>query len=357
MTSETSTGSSARAIRAAGPRPQPEAMRTAYLELLKLSLCDLVGAATRQVTTTGDGRPFSRELTGEQVEWRIEGKDWPENGLTMVGLRRLDDLQRCVESVVGEDVAGDLIEAGSWRGGASILMRAALDALGADHRTVWVADSFQGFPLPEAEGDAEDRELDRDLSAQEYLAAALEDVQGYFARFGCEEGVRFVPGFFEETLPGLRDRRWSVVRLDGDTYQATRVALEALYPGLSVGGYVTIDDYYHPYVPTCRRAVDDFRRERGITEPIERIDFSAGRWRREHDGEIATASVPAARPARAPAPRTGATVPTDRELELVDEVAGLQARVAAAEAELERLRSSPLAGPLAWLKARRGPQG
>jgi hypothetical protein len=348
-----------REIRATGAGADREALRAAYLELLKLALCDLVGAATRTVTTTGDGRLFSRELTADQLEWRAGGKDWPQNALTMVGLTRLDDLQRCVESVVADGVEGDLIEAGSWRGGASILMRATLDALGAQDRTVWVADSFQGFPEPEAAGTADDRDLERDLSANEYLAAGLDDVRGYFARLGCADGVEFVPGFFEGTLAALRGRRWSLLRLDGDTYKATRVALEALYPGLSAGGYVTVDDYHHPYVPMCRRAVDDFRREHGIGEPIEQIDFSAGRWRRESEPEIPGASAPPQTPAtRVVSPRTGAPIPTDRELQLGDEVAALEARLRAAESELERLRGSPFAGPSAWArrKARRGSQ-
>ena len=56
-------------------------------------------------------------------------------------------------------------------------------------------------------------------------------MRGHFARFGLEQGVEFVEGFFDETLPTLRGRRWSVVRLDGDTYEATWVGLESLYPG------------------------------------------------------------------------------------------------------------------------------
>ena len=134
----------------------------AYLDLLKLSLCDLAGAGTRTVSWTGDRRVFSRELTGaDQLEWRIAGRDWPLNALTMVGLRRLDDLQACVESVVHDGVEGDVIEAGTWRGGASILIRAALDEFGARDRTVWVADSFQGFPRPEEDGVAENEGASR----------------------------------------------------------------------------------------------------------------------------------------------------------------------------------------------------
>jgi hypothetical protein len=350
-----------REIRAAAPGPDAAALRTSYLDLLKLCLCDLAGAATQTISWTGDRRVFSRELTGkDQLAWRAAGRDWPLNALTMVGLRRLDDLQACVESVVVDGVDGDLIEAGAWRGGASILMRATLDTLGAVDRAVWVADSFQGFPAPEADGDEDDRALESEMnSAYDYLAASLESVRGYFARFGYEGGVRFVPGFFEETMHGLRGRRWSVVRLDGDTYKATWLTLEALYPGLAPGGYLVLDDYC--FLPACRRAVDDFRREHGITEPIEGIDWNGARWRRESDAPISTTGgANRSRPtSRASSPRdvverSDERVPTGRELELGDEVAALRARVQGLEAELEQLRNSPLAGPLVWARRKAG---
>jgi hypothetical protein len=346
-----------RKISAAGPGPDADALRTAYLDLLKLALCDLTGSATRTVTWTGDRRVFSRQLTGEdQLGWRVEGKDWPEHGLSMVGLRRLDDLQACVESVLAEGVAGDLIEAGTWRGGAAMLMRATLDAHGANHRPVWIADSFQGFPLPEDGGATDDREMELHMSAIDYLAPTADEVRGYFARFGLDHDIHLVPGFFEETLHTLREHRWALVRLDSDSYKATRLSLEALYPGLAVGGYLVIDDYFHPYLPTaCRRAVDDFRAERGIAEPVEQIDWNSARWRREAaEEELAPASPrfgDAAAP-RAVAERTGATIPTDRELQLADELAGVRARLAEVEARLGALDRSPLAPAADWLRRR-----
>jgi hypothetical protein len=253
-----------RQVRAAPPRPGAEPARAAYLDVLKLSLCDLAGARTASVGRTGDSRrsegPLQRsELDEDELALRVSGSDWPLNGLTMVGLERLDDLQACVESVVAEGVEGDLIEAGVWRGGAAILMRATLDSLGADERTLWVADSFQGLPPPDAKF-PEDRDLD--LSRVEFLAVPAEEVRGNFARFGLERGVELVEGFFDETLPKLRGHRWALIRLDGDTYEATWVALDSLYPGLAEGGYLIVDDY--GLIEECRRAVHDYRREHDI---------------------------------------------------------------------------------------------
>jgi len=353
------TASAERQIHAAGPEDDEASLRRAYLDLLKLCLCDLGGAATRTVTWTGDHRVFSRELTGEdQRSWRVEGKDWPQNGLSMVGLRRLDDLQACVESLVAEGVPGDLIEAGSWRGGTSIMMRATLDALGATDRTLYVADSFQGFPAPESAGAEADQQLEGEMSGIGYFAPALEQVKGYFARFGCERGVEFVPGFFEQTLAPLGGRTWSLIRLDADAYKATRVALEALYPGLATGGYAVIDDYFHPYLPlSCRRAVDEFRAAHGITAPIEPIDWTAGRWRREGETVAAVdrgeADTNAAAP-RAVSRRDDTPIPTDRELQLSDRLEELRARLAHVEAELAQLAPPTLKGIVGW--ARRGGQ-
>ena len=160
-----------RRIQAAGPGPDPDQLRVAYLELLKLSLCDLAGARTLSVSRTGDTRRtevpvFSRELSSEELRLRAMGADWPFSGLTMVGLERLDDLQACVESVIADGVEGDVIEAGTWRGGASILVRATLDSLGATDRTVVLADSFKGLPAP---GEAFPEDVDLDLSSVDLL--------------------------------------------------------------------------------------------------------------------------------------------------------------------------------------------
>jgi O-methyltransferase len=335
-------------------QPDAQTLRAAYLELLKLCLCDLAGASTREVRWTGDRRVFSRTLTGEeQIANRRLGKDWPLDGLTMVGMSRLDDLQACVESVVADGVEGDLIEAGAWRGGASILIRATLDSLGAHDRTLWVADSFQGFAPPEAGDPEADRELETHMSQIGFLAPSLETVKGYFERFAVADNVNFVPGYFEETMAELSGRRWSLVRLDADTYRATRLTLDALYPGLANGGYLVIDDYFHPYLPdSCRKAVDDFRAEHSIEESVERIDWNGGRWRKRTEPEPVgeTAAQTPEAPRRPSARDADAPIPTDRELQLQDELAALQARVEELEGQLRRRPGSPIAGLRARLR-------
>lgn len=204
---------------------------------------------------------------------RAEGRDWPLYAQTMVGLERMRSVRRCVETVLTEDVPGDLIEAGVWRGGVGILMRGILKAHGVDDRLVWVADSFRGLPPPDP-----DRDGGVELQELEWLAVPVEVVRENFHRYGLlDNQVRFVEGWFHETLPALRDRRWSVVRIDGDLYASTMDALVNLYDGLSPGGFLIVDDFA---LDPCREAVEDFRRERGIDEPIERIDWTGVLWRK-----------------------------------------------------------------------------
>ncbi len=342
----------AREVRAAGPGTDAEALRVAYLDLLKLCLCDLGATTTTSVARTQEGVVMSRELVGEKLRLRAAGMDWPLHGLTMVGLRRLDDLQACVESVVRDGVAGDVIEAGSWRGGASLFIRAALDSLGAGERTVWVADSFQGFPEADRHrGDSYD--LATDLAGCDFLAVPLEEVQETFARFGVRRRVNFLPGFFQETLPPLQGRQWSIVRVDGDTYESVQVALAALYPGLAVGGYVIIDDYFS--LDECRAAVEDFRAQHGIEEPFEQVDWSSGRWRRASPergdrAQPAVRSEAAQLPPRPVARAPSARIPAIEEVELAEENERLRQRLATAEAALERAARSPLSAPRALVR-------
>lgn len=320
-----------RIIQAAGPSSDPDALRTAYLDLLKLSLCDLAGSTTVSVWRDRKRGTMSRELRGEDLQVRALGVDWPLQGLTMVGLHRLDDLQRCVESVVRDRVEGDVIEAGTWRGGASILVRATLDTLGESERSVVVADSFEGFP--EANEDQPDTER---LAEMDYVAVSLDEVRGNFERFGVADGVEFVRGFFSETMPGLRDRSWALVRLDGDSYEATWQTLQSLYPGLAVGGYLIVDDY--GALEACRRAVDEFRERHGIEEPLEQVDWTCARWRRADPTPIEAVEPPLADSVVKPSNGAPAASEPSGRVPDMHEVA-LREQLAERDRELQALRS------------------
>ena len=226
-------------------------------------------AASRRLTLARP-EPFDRAL-------REQGGDWPTYAETMIGLRRLDNLQACIGDVLDRSVPGDLIEAGVWRGGATIFMRAMLNVRGDTSRRVWVADSFRGLPKPDPRHPADAK---TDMSMVSELAVSLDIVKHNFARYGLlADQVRFLEGWFRDTLPTAPIEGLSILRLDGDLYESTTDALTALYSKLSVGGYVIVDDYRIPALG-CRQAVDEFRAERHIVDPIEAIDERGVFWQR-----------------------------------------------------------------------------
>lgn len=207
---------------------------------------------------------------------RAEGRDWPPLAHTMIGLKRLDNIQFCVEDIIQNNIPGDLIETGVWRGGATIFMRAILKSYNIDNRIVWVADSFEGLPRPNSEkypADAGDPH-----HALKFLSVSYEEVKENFAKYGLlDEQVKFLKGWFRDTLPVAPIERLALMRLDGDMYQSTIEALDSLYPKLSIGGYVIIDDYS---LKGCRQAVHDFRSDKGISDEIKEIDCIWAYWKK-----------------------------------------------------------------------------
>jgi O-methyltransferase len=197
-----------------------------------------------------------------------DGPEFGTQGETMIGRSRLDNLHMCIREAIRQGVPGDLIETGVWRGGATIFMRGALKAYRQTHRKVWVADSFEGLPRPDSEKYPADTQSG--FWTHELFSVSKEAVERNFARYGLlDHQVAFLPGWFRDTLPTAPIDRLAVLRLDGDMYESTMDALSSLYPKVSLGGYVIVDDY--GAVPGCRKAVDDYRAEHGITERIQSV--------------------------------------------------------------------------------------
>lgn len=209
---------------------------------------------------------------------RLIGRDHPRDAHTMIGTTRLNHLHTIAEQVINEGVAGDFVETGVWRGGASIFLRGVLKAYGVTDRRVWVADSFEGLPKPNSEKYPLDNGWD--MSANEYLKVSLEQVQEHFKRYDLlDEQVVFLKGWFKDTLPSAPIEKIAILRLDGDLYESTMDGLQSLYAKVTPGGFVVIDDYR--IIPPCRAAVDDFRAAHGIEEPIHAIDMDAVYWKKE----------------------------------------------------------------------------
>jgi O-methyltransferase len=246
----------------------PGAARDLYLDLL-------IKILTNTIYRDPSTHPLNRGPF--QVELRTAGEDWPLLAHTMVGVRRLENLRQLAQRTIDERVPGDFIETGVWRGGCCILLRGLLAANGVTDRRVYAADSFAGLPAPRPELYPEDAGWDLDRYKQ--LAVPLDRVKENFARYGLlDEQVVFIQGMFADTLPALAVGALALIRLDGDLYESTHVALQALYPRLSPGGFVIVDDFGQ--VPPCRKAVIDYRSAMGIDAPIHAADATGVWWQK-----------------------------------------------------------------------------
>lgn len=177
---------------------------------------------------------------------------------TMLPAERLFDLHNAAKYIESKKISGDIYEIGVWAGGA--LGMSALSFKDGHARTFYGFDTFEGHGRPDAgELDIWGRDQQKvfdDLKGQPWAAVSQETVQENLAKMGVTAGVNLVKGKAEDTLPGFAAGPISVLRIDVDWYPPTMQALEELYPKLSVGGVVIIDDYGHH--SGCREAVDKY---------------------------------------------------------------------------------------------------
>lgn len=240
-------------------------VRAAYVDLL-------IRALTNTLYSDPPMDPWSPPVY--DATRRAAGEDWPSQAMTMIGTTRLRHLADCVRTVIADDIPGDLMETGVWRGGACMLMRGVLRAYGDPLRTVWGADSFQGLPPPQR---TEDEAIP--FHTFDALAVDLETVKANARAFGLlDDRLRFLPGWFDDTLPQATVSQLALLRLDGDMYDSTWTALAALYPKVSTGGFIIVDDY--DTVPACKLAVNQYRRGQNIDTPMASLDGGAVWWRK-----------------------------------------------------------------------------
>jgi O-methyltransferase len=251
------------------------------LRLIYLRLC-LEGQEHFRQDVFLDIRRQRPAMYGEYVKLREVGINYGRTiqnlGFqhSMIGRRRLENIESCLHTILAERIPGDCIECGVWRGGAVVFMRGFLAAHQVPDRTVWVADSFQGLPAPTLK---QDEGLDLTAARYPMLAIDLETVRDLFERYGLlDDQVRFLPGWFKDTLPSAPIKALSLLRLDGDMYESTMDSLNALYDKVAQGGFVIVDDY--GVLPQCKRAVTEFREARQITDPISEVDWTGAFWRK-----------------------------------------------------------------------------
>ncbi len=211
-----------------------------------------------------------------------------------LGRSRLEHLAACLEVVREEAIEGDLVESGTGRGGAAIFMRGFLEAYELRDHRLWVADRFDG------RGPAI-------VGRRSIFPPDLDTVRAGFARFHLlDDQVVFLQGPPSRTLVGAPIGQVALLRLDSPDPDEVRAVLDALYDRVKPGGFVVVDDYG---AAECQAAVDKFRAEHHVADPVERIDWSGAAWRKASpDGRRKTrVSSPGARRAATEAPQPTAT--------------------------------------------------
>jgi O-methyltransferase len=198
---------------------------------------------------------------------------------TLTTVDRLVGLIQATTYIVRNGIAGDFVECGVWRGGSMMAVALTLLELGETSRHLYLYDTFAGMPAPTArDRDLEGRSaaalLDNASTVDEVRCVAdLEDVRRNIERTGYPVSrVAFVRGRVEETLPGTMPERVALLRLDTDWYESTKHELTHLYPRLSTGGVLILDDYGH--WRGAREAADEYFARRGLAPILVRLDYT-----------------------------------------------------------------------------------
>jgi hypothetical protein len=201
---------------------------------------------------------------------------------TMTGADKVYALIQAVRYVTRHRIPGDVVECGVWRGGSMQAAARTLLAMNDTSRDLHLFDTFEGMPAPsERDVRRSDERTAEELLAEEererslvWAVATLEDVREGFAQIPYpSERIHFVKGRVEDTIPGHAPERISILRLDTDWYESTRHELEHLYPRLSPGGVLMLDDY--GYWEGAREAVDEFLEQTG--ERLLLVRMASGR--------------------------------------------------------------------------------
>jgi O-methyltransferase len=200
---------------------------------------------------------------------------------TMTSYERLFALVESARYVSRCAIPGDIVECGVWRGGSMMAAALALLERNDTSRTLHLFDTYEGMTAPTRRDVAIDGSAARELlearSKSEddpvWAYAALDRVKAAMATTGYDPArIRFVAGPVEQTLPGAAPERIALLRLDTDWYESTRHELRHLYPRLSRGGVLIIDDYGH--WKGAREAVDEYLAETGAKLLLNRIDYT-----------------------------------------------------------------------------------
>ena len=200
---------------------------------------------------------------------------------TMVGYPRLSNAYELAKIVKNQKLEGVFAECGVWKGGCAAVMAFVAQKEGIGRKT-WLFDSFEGLPEPTKEdgkmaADYAQNKSEGKLETINKCVGTLDEVKKILFEILKinPKNIVIEKGWFQDTLPFAKQKigKISILRLDGDWYESTKVCLENLYDNVVKEGYIIIDDY--SYWEGAKRALDEFFAERNIKPELIKID-SAG---------------------------------------------------------------------------------
>ncbi len=200
---------------------------------------------------------------------------------TMTSVERQYAVFKSIEYIVKNNIKGDVVECGVWRGGNSMMMALALQHFGDTSRRIFLYDTFEGMSDPteqDRQFDGTDAAIEFNASkrtdgANDWCYADINDVQQNMKSTNYPfSQISFVKGKVEDTLPATLPNNIAVLRLDTDWYASTYHEMQHLYPLLEKGGALIIDDYGH--WQGAREAIDTYLREQNIQLLLQRSDYT-----------------------------------------------------------------------------------
>ncbi|MCB0726025.1 MAG: class I SAM-dependent methyltransferase [Ignavibacteriae bacterium] len=200
---------------------------------------------------------------------------------TMTSLESLYYTYRSVKYAIENNIPGDFIECGVWKGGNTMMVALTLMNMKSTDRKIYLYDTFEGMSAP-TEKDVSYKNEDADIEYKEsqkgdhneWCYSPLDEVKNNLYSTGYpKDKIVFVKGKVEDTIPGTLPEKIAILRLDTDWYESTYHELVHLYPLLSEKGFLIIDDY--GYWQGAREAVEQYFKENNVKMFMNRLDMSA----------------------------------------------------------------------------------
>lgn len=200
---------------------------------------------------------------------------------TMTSPERIKALIDAVAYIENNNLEGDFVECGVWKGGSSLAAALMLNKLNSYNRNIWLFDTFEGMSKPTSDdvdlnGKAAERQMEYEDKKTSWLwgYSELEEVKRNVSISKYpQEKIFFIKGKVEDTL--VKDHlpeKIALLRLDTDWYESTLIEMQVLFPKLVQGGIVIIDDYGH--WQGCKKAVDEYLQNQGLKVYLHRIDYT-----------------------------------------------------------------------------------